>query len=177
MLKYLYTLDYETLPPETPQSESAAIDDDIPSEEALSPGEDMDNEKDNKGNAEITKQMNDLSDPLFFHIAMFSLADRRMIDGLKALCKEKFEPQLRGRLDGNSISAAFPALILDIYTSTPPHERGLRDVAVKMTIKYLPWLRRYTLPAAFSDDLLDMIPQFARDLLVGLIDRDLPLIR
>ena len=69
-------------------------------------------------------------DTLCFHILMYSLADRLFIEGLKALSKENVEHELVQRLDVSSFTEA----ISEIYRSTPIHDRGLRDLAIKTTI-------------------------------------------
>lgn len=76
-------------------------------------------------------------DTLSFHILMYSLADRLFIEGLKALSKENVEHELVQRLDASSFSEA----ISEIYRSTPIHDRGLRDLAIKTTMNHLTTLR------------------------------------
>lgn len=57
---------------------------------------------------------------------MYSLADRMFIKGLKILSKQNVERELVRQLDADS----FPQAILEIYNSTPPDDRGLRDLAI-----------------------------------------------
>ena len=76
-------------------------------------------------------------DTLSFHILMYSLADRLFIEGLKALSKENVEHELVQRLDASSFSKA----ISEIYRSTPIHDRGLRDLAIKTAMNHLTTLR------------------------------------
>lgn len=74
-----------------------------------------------------------MPDLLSFHILMYSLTDRLFIQGLKALSKKKVERELVERLDANS----FPRAIIEIYNSTSQDDRGLRDLAVKITMDHL----------------------------------------
>ena len=76
-------------------------------------------------------------DALLFHISMYSLADRLLMEGLKALAMDYVEHELVQRLDASS----FPEAISEIYLSTPSHDRGLRDLAIKTTMNHLTTLR------------------------------------
>lgn len=107
--------------------------------------------------------------PLSFHILMYALADRMFIEGLKTLSRNKVERELRQRLDPNS----FPAAISEIYNSTPAADRGLRDLAVRMTMDHLTELRleNPASPSALHNGLLQSVPQYSYDLLVASIDR------
>lgn len=107
-------------------------------------------------------------DPLSFHILIYSLADRLFIHGRKELSKQKVERELLQRLDVNSFSRA----VIEVYKSTPPHERGLRDLAVKITMDHMTELRtrRESVPAALEDRLLEQVPQFTYDLLVAMMN-------
>ncbi|KAJ5774850.1 hypothetical protein N7457_009746 [Penicillium paradoxum] len=118
-------------------------------------------------------------DSLLFHISMYSLADRRLINGLKLLSKEKVELELSQRLN----SEIFPIAISEIYNSTPEKDRGLRDLAVKMTMDNLVELRTQanagypthyssrTVPVAFPDSLVQSVPQFSSDLVLAMMDK------
>ncbi|OQE71308.1 hypothetical protein PENNAL_c0107G00057 [Penicillium nalgiovense] len=107
-------------------------------------------------------------DPLSFHILMYSLADRMFIAGLKALSKAKVERELLRRLDANTFQSA----IVEIYNSTPASDRGLRDLAVQITLNHLTELRTSKERAdfAFPNSLARSVPQFASDLLVAMMD-------
>ncbi|KAJ5842562.1 uncharacterized protein N7525_000303 [Penicillium rubens] len=76
-------------------------------------------------------------DPLSFHILIYSLADRMFIVGLEAISKAKVERELLRRLDANTFQSA----IVEIYNSTPASDRGLRDLAVEITLYHLRELR------------------------------------
>ena len=100
---------------------------------------------------------------------MYSLADRLFIYGLKALSKRNVEREMLQRLNVDSFSRA----IVEIYTSTPPRDRGLRDLAVKITINHMVPLRtaEESAPAAFEDRLLEQVPRFSYDLLVTMMNK------
>ncbi|RAH84377.1 hypothetical protein BO86DRAFT_241053 [Aspergillus japonicus CBS 114.51] len=108
-------------------------------------------------------------DPLSFHILMYSLADRLIINGLKALAKKKVEYEMAQRLD----AVSFPQSVMEIYNSTPKSDRGLRDLAVDITLRNLSLLRRKdeAADAIFQDTLLDSVPQFSRDLLMAMMKK------
>lgn len=73
------------------------------------------------------------------------------------------------RLDATS----FPQAVLEIYHSTPRSDRGLRDLAVDITIRNLTTLRRKdeAADAILQDTLFDSVPQFARDMLIAMIKK------
>src|SRR5215471_17354572 len=108
-------------------------------------------------------------DPLSFHILMYSLADRLFIRGLKSLAKENFEKELRPRL----VSKSFPVAVIEVYSSTPEQDRGLRDLVVKITVDNLTKLRekKGSDHAILQNRLLKQIPEFAYDLSVAMMDK------
>lgn len=107
--------------------------------------------------------------PLSFHISMYSLAGRMLIEGLKSISKEKVERELKQRLHSDTFSQA----IFEIYSSTPATDRGLRDLAVKMTMNHLTELRNGSEcePVAFPDSLVTEVPQFSLDLLMAIMNK------
>lgn len=106
---------------------------------------------------------------LFFHIAMYSLADRMLIEGLKTPSKSKFEGELRQKLDLDF----FPGMIRDIYTSTPQTDRGLRDLVVRLTMEHLTELRpgKDGTLDVLQNELLEQVLQYPFDLLVTAMDQ------
>lgn len=121
------------------------------------------------GVSDLSNELASISNPLSFHILMYSLADRLFIQGLKALSKQNVERELMQQLNANSFSRA----IIEIYRSTPKNERGLRDLAVKITMNHLTALRstQESGTAAFQNNLLLSVPQFSYDLLVEMKDK------
>lgn len=107
--------------------------------------------------------------PLSFHISMYSLAGRMFIDGLKTISKEKVERELKQCLHSDT----FPQAIFEIYSSTPATDRGLRDLAVKMTMDHLTELRNGSEchRVAFPDSLVTEVPQFSSDLLLAIMNK------
>lgn len=172
MIKYLYTLDYEAdtyiAPSEGDESiiaHSSGLEEEIPS--TLPEGEMP--QSDLNGVSDVSRGPSPIPDPLSFHILMYTLADRLFIQGLKALSKQNVERELVERLDANS----FPLAVIEIYNSTPQKDRGLRDLAVKITMDHLTTLRNAgeSGPAAFQNDLLQSVPQFSYDLLVAIVNK------
>lgn len=99
---------------------------------------------------------------------MYSLADRMFIRGLKILSQQNVERELGQQLD----AVSFPQAVLEIYNSTPPEDRGLRDLAIQYTMDNLTSLRsEEDAPAAFEDSLLKSAPQFSYDLLVAVMNK------
>lgn len=94
-------------------------------------------QSDSNGVSNLSKRPAPMPDLLSFHILMYSLTDRLFIQGLKALSKQNVERELVERLDANSFLRA----IIEIYNSTPQNNRGLRDLAVKITMDHLTTLR------------------------------------
>ncbi|KAA8647706.1 uncharacterized protein ATNIH1004_006403 [Aspergillus tanneri] len=159
MIEYLYTLDYQ-VDPHVPVSDACVSDENILAKSSeLQEGEDTPS----------TYKPACTSDPLSFHILMYSLADRLFIQGLKALSRQNVQQELVQRLNANS----FPQAILEIYNSTPENDRGLRDLVVKITMDHLTTLRSAdeAEAAAFQDDLLKSVPQFSYDLLVAIMNK------
>jgi len=100
---------------------------------------------------------------------MYSLADRMFIRGLKILSQQNVERELGQQLD----VVSFPQAIFEIYNSTPPEDRGLRDLAIQYTMDNLTSLRSEGegAAAAFEDSLLKSTPQFSYDLLVAIMNK------
>jgi hypothetical protein len=161
MIEYLYTLDYH-LEVHSPETELPRHPD----------GENTENSLEEPGDTDENAAT--ACNTLSLHILMYSLADRLLIHGLKALSKDKFEEELaRVRLD----SSTFPHIISGIYSSTPESDRGLRDLAVNMTMDNLAALRTAAGTGeepgsmAFPDSLAKSTPQFSSDLVVGMMNR------
>ena len=161
MIEYLYTLDYHSKV-HSPETELSAHPDGENAEDSLEEPGDTDEE--------AATVCNKLS----LHILMYSLADRLLIHGLKSLSKDKVEKELaRVRLD----SSTFPHIIYGIYSSTPESGRGLRDLALQMTMDNLVAMRtaagtgEESGPMAFPDSLAKSTPQFSSDLVVEMMNR------
>ncbi|CAG8370860.1 unnamed protein product, partial [Penicillium salamii] len=165
MIEYFYTLDY--LAPSTNVSEDVSANEVVPCQQLEG--------REDQGNAsqpdDAARNPSAAFDSLSFHILMYSLADRMFIEGLKALSNQKAERELIDSLDANS----FPGAIFEIYNSTPADDRGLRDMAVRVTMDHLTKLRRGNeeVPVTFENSLLKSVPQFCFDLLVAIMDKDM----
>jgi hypothetical protein len=104
---------------------SSRLEEEIPS----TPPEGRMSQSDLNGVSDVSRGPAPIPNPLSFQILMYSLADRLFIQCLEALSKQNVERELVERLDANS----FPQAIIEIYKSTPQNDRGLRDLAVKIT--------------------------------------------
>ncbi|OQE23475.1 hypothetical protein PENFLA_c011G02736 [Penicillium flavigenum] len=161
MIEYLYTLDYQ-LEVHSPETELSGNPD----------GENAEDSLEELGNTD--EEAATACNTLLLHILVYSLADRLLIHGLKALSKDKLKKELaRVRLD----SSTFPHIVSGIYSSTPQSDRGLRDLAVKMAMDNLVALRTAAGtgeepgPMAFPDSLAKSTPQFSSDLVVEMMNR------
>ncbi|KAJ5742373.1 uncharacterized protein N7511_011392 [Penicillium nucicola] len=179
MIEYFYTLDYLVNQPlslpDNPQSSEAPSTNaseaqNVSADEALACQQPEGSEDQENASQPDDAPRNPPAtfDPLSFHILMYSLADRMFIEGLKALSNQKAERELIDRLDANS----FPRAIFEIYNPTPADDRGLRDMAVKVTMDHLTMLRSGDegVPVTFKNSLLKSVPQFCFDLLVAIMD-------
>ncbi|RAL06346.1 BTB/POZ domain-containing protein [Aspergillus ibericus CBS 121593] len=177
-IEYLYTLDYQVISHNTTErSHEHGNELSLTSSSCHVPDGEVDTST-IQGAWETSGQSPDITDagdttpmldPLSFHILMYSLADRLLIKGLKALAQKKVEYEMAQRLD----AASFPQAVLEIYNSTPKSDRGLRDLAVDITLRNLSLLRRKdeAADAIFQDTLLDSVPQFSRDLLIAMMKK------
>jgi hypothetical protein len=178
MIAYFYSLDYQVdnwppksdrdPPAETPTLEASASETTFAENCSQHPDGGIDQASPG-GSDEPVQDSVASFDSVSFHILMYSLADRMVIDGLKALSKDKVEQELTQRLDANT----FPHAIVEIYNSTPANDRGLRDLAVRMTMDCLSELRTVDENAQlpFPDSLVESVPQFSSDLLVTMMNR------
>ncbi|KAL1984816.1 hypothetical protein VTN96DRAFT_8660 [Rasamsonia emersonii] len=187
MIQYLYTLDYSVTDElDTKSTAADAKDDEIPMDGTVDEAAERNAEDTLQNIADFPEDGNiaessevplnqvaenqaeaPVSDPLFFHIWMYALADRLLIDGLKVLAKRYFHETFLHQLDYGSFCRA----VEEVYCSTPPHERGLRDLVVNITLDHLTTLRN---SGALSDDLLNRIPDFACDLCIAIINKTVP---
>lgn len=106
-------------------------------------------------------------DPLCFHVWIYALADRLLIEGLKVLAGRYFHELLESSLD----SPSFARAVEEVYSSTPPEDRGLRDLVIQVTLKNLSTLRR---TGSLSDDLFRNVPDFAVDFSIAKVKKYTP---
>jgi hypothetical protein len=119
MIEYLYTLDYQVDTYITPSDGCISDGSIITNSSRLQENEDSSSiqpesetlQTNSNGVSDLPKESASISDPLSFHIPMYSLADRLFIQGLKALSKQNVERELVQRIDANS----FPQAIIEIY--------------------------------------------------------------
>ncbi|KAJ6032652.1 hypothetical protein N7540_003384 [Penicillium herquei] len=102
-----------------------------------------------------------------FHASLYALADRLLIPALKELAIWK----LRSLIFPENV---FPPFLIDmirsIYTSTPPFDRGMRDIIIDTVSDRMDRLRT-SRHAILEPVFFDEVPQFARDLLVMVMNK------
>lgn len=174
MVNYFYTLDYEAEQSERRyrMTGTNVTANTICYKESLAGEEQRTTETTSERSPEMWR-------PLSFHVLMYSLADRMFIEGLKTLARSKVQKTLFSifqPLNAHSVQTA----IMEIYSSTPITDRGLRDLAVSFAMKNMKELRKggEQKPGAenagrraLPNTLLESIPQFAYDLLVATLDK------
>jgi len=69
---------------------------------------------------------------LQIHIAIYAIAERRLIPSLKALARSKFVEQIRGLWP----VPGFPLVAYKVFNSTPETDRGLRDVVLELCVDH-----------------------------------------
>lgn len=72
---------------------------------------------------------------IFWHLKVYALAEKYNMKELKDKALLKFEDA--AELELKSQSAFFPAIIGYVYDSTPPKDRGLRDLVINITKRNL----------------------------------------
>ncbi len=71
----------------------------------------------------------DTMEPLSFNVLVYSIADKYDIQELKELAKEKFECLVKEQW----VQDAFPEALRAVYGTTPGTDRGLRDIAARIS--------------------------------------------
>lgn len=71
--------------------------------------------------------------PMLFNVRVYSLADKYGVSALKLRAKEKFEAAAKACWDLDD----FPHVISEVYRSTPPTDRGLRDIVVRVAHEHI----------------------------------------
>ena len=171
MIQYLYSLDYSVTREDDSKATTAACDGisirglnlEEQAEESISQ---RSAEASPNQAAESHGVVSQQPDPLILHIWIYALADRLLIPGLKALSRSYFYQSLEHRLDTHSFGRA----IEEVYCSTPSEDRRLRDL-VKVTLDHLTTL---TITEVLCETLLKKVPDYASDLCMAMIGREVP---
>jgi speckle-type POZ protein len=103
---------------------------------------------------------------LSIHAAMFTLADKYDIEELKVLSANKYSEYLTK----NSNVTNFLLSISEVYNSTPPSERGLRDRALAFAREKLPRFLSLSDAKDEFDEVAADAPEFIKELLYYFID-------
>ncbi|KAI9035319.1 BTB/POZ domain protein [Aspergillus affinis] len=96
---------------------------------------------------------------IILHVKAYQAGDKYVIPRLKEKAMIKFATSIMESWDEDEFTIA----IADVYSTTPPGDRGLRDSAVAVSIEYLPALRR---KPSFQKVLRET-PEFAADLVLS----------
>ncbi|KAF5601980.1 ARM repeat protein [Fusarium subglutinans] len=97
------------------------------------------------------------SSAMTFHAKVYQIADKYDIEALKKLAATKY----RTSIDAGWEMDSFPDAIELAYTTTPPGDRRLRDIAVEVTIERIGTLMSQD---AFSE-MLSVNPDLAADII------------
>ncbi|KAL5586700.1 hypothetical protein FOBRF1_016570 [Fusarium oxysporum] len=97
------------------------------------------------------------SSAMMFHAKVYQIADKYGIEALKRLSATKF----RASIDENWKTDDFPVAIALAYTTTPPEDRGLRDITVQVAFNNIGTLMSRD---AFCEILSDN-PDLAADII------------
>lgn len=103
--------------------------------------------------------------PMLFNVRVYSIAGKYDVMALKQRAKEKFTVAASTCWDMDD----FAHVISEIYTSTPPEDRGLRDIVVEVTHPHIDVLLK-------KDDfrrVLEETPFFTADVTQVLIQTKL----
>ncbi|KAF5575997.1 ARM repeat protein [Fusarium pseudocircinatum] len=73
------------------------------------------------------------SSAMIFHAKVYQIADKYGIEALKRLAATKY----RTSIDAGWEMDSFPYAIALAYTTTPPGDRGLRDIAMEVAFKHI----------------------------------------
>lgn len=90
---------------------------------------------------------------------MYAVADFYSVFGLKELANKKFRETVREHWDSNDFAKAVEV----VYTTTPPKDRGLRQV-----VKYVLRNRTELLDKPEIDTVIKEVPDLAYDVLRGM---------
>jgi len=93
------------------------------------------------------------------HARMYAVADFYNVSGLKELANKKFRDTAREHWDSNDFAKAVEV----VYTTTPPKDRGLRQV-----VKYVLRNHRGLLDKPEIDTIMKEVPDLSYDVLRGI---------
>lgn len=107
---------------------------------------------------------------LLFHTIMYGFAHRLEIQGLKTLAKDHFQCSLVETMPRNLL----PISISMVYNPGCNFHEELQKIVVKATIDHMAKLRSTegNRRMILDNELLDDIPEFAHDLLVAMMERN-----
>ncbi|OGM39578.1 hypothetical protein ABOM_011759 [Aspergillus bombycis] len=101
-----------------------------------------------------------------FHAQMYAQGDYFQINGLKTKARQSFENSFLENPNRDSFNSS----VIEVYSSTEEHDRGLRDLVVQLTTDNLRTLRREEDPI-FCDSLLESVPKFMLEVCRSTLDK------
>lgn len=102
----------------------------------------------------------------FFHAQIYAQGDYFQINELKKKAKDYFMKPFLEHPDRHSFSSS----VIEVYSLTGEHDRGLRDLVVQLTTDNLKTLRSGGDPI-FCNSLLASVPNFMLDVCLSTLDR------
>lgn len=102
--------------------------------------------------------------PILFHIRVYAIADKYDIPTLKLRAQEKFNNVIMNFLKTDE----FARVIAEIYSTTVPTDRGLRDKVVELAYVY----RRELLDKKSFVHVLEETAGFAADLVQYMVRKE-----
>lgn len=102
----------------------------------------------------------------FFHAQMYAQGDYFQINELKKKAKDYFMKSFLEHPDQDSFSSS----VVEVYSSTGEHDRGLRDLVVQLTTDNLKILRNGDNPI-LCDGLLESVPKFMLEVCLSTLDK------
>ncbi|GLA10276.1 hypothetical protein AnigIFM60653_002371, partial [Aspergillus niger] len=102
----------------------------------------------------------------FFHAQMYAQGDYFQIKQLKKKAKDYFTKSFLEHPNQDSFSSS----VVEVYSSTGEHDRGLRDLVVQLTTDNLKILRNGDNPI-LCDGLLESVPKFMLEVCLSTLDK------
>lgn len=109
----------------------------------------------------------DSTQELSIHVAMFTLADKYLIDGLRNLSQTKFKAAVKTQ-EKPSVMPHYVKLVYDLDSECSRRLRGVVVEAVRLRVTALPFDLHVK---KTLDGLMGDIPEFARDLAMSYIEQ------
>lgn len=103
--------------------------------------------------------------PTLFHISMYSLADRLLMEELKDLAKRSLVFHFIAAFEPRD----FARCVTEIYSTTPVSDRGLRDLLVELVVRNHERMVSHFSEYFSLEEILMECPDFAIDFSIALM--------